>query len=205
MLNLVLSGVLLGTATVSPQAESGDDAPNAAPPVSEDAPVVSAPVQPSDDLSIGPVEGEPEVESSVDDEAVGGCPEAPTDADAPEPRDEPEEVSGRGLMAAGWSLFGGSYLNMVIGGVVLAGGDQRRVGQRMMIPMVGPFIAAASVDPPLQKVMLSVAGVAQFAGVAKIIIGTVIYARWANKQPEEVSLLPMPMVAGGGAQLRYRF
>lgn len=128
-------------------------------------------------------------------------------------------------MIAGWSIFATGYLVSVAVGAAAVDGpgyetdpevlreiDQHlprrnRVayGQRMMVPVVGPFIAAPLTTSASASVATAAIGVAQAVGIVVGTIGTVQYAR-DRKAARRVQLGAGPMPGGGAqAQLRLRF
>ncbi len=187
---------------------ASDAEPKAALELRSPSPDPAPTAQPEDLSDPAVAETEPvpgDAPDSPDPTAANELPSAPSSA--PEDGDDPQaDRDGRTLMAAGLSLLGGSYFNMLTGGLTQLHTGSPAVGRRMFVPLVGPFFAAARVDRVSLQVMLSVAALAQLAGLTKVIIGGVRYARSVKEQPERaLSVMLAPTPTGGGATLRYRF
>jgi hypothetical protein len=92
----------------------------------------------------------------------------------------------KGMMIAGWGVFGGMYLfSMLVGGLMLSGGDSDPnttctncddVGPKLFIPIVGPFLAIPGADGTDGKVVVVILGIGQLAGISLAIAGTVRYS-----------------------------
>jgi hypothetical protein len=90
----------------------------------------------------------------------------------------------KGLMIAGWSVLGGGYLfSVVVGLLVLAKDDEPgttclncdEVGPKLMIPLVGPFMAIPDADGADGKSVAAILGVVQLTGLTLGIVGTALY------------------------------
>lgn len=118
---------------------------------------------------------------------------APPVAPAPHYPPPPRRVwRGKGLMIAGWSIFGATYLISTLVGTTAidqarcdrGGGfdegdlgcttdeSRRRYGRRMLVPVVGPFMAVATEYGDPEAVFL---GINQVAGLVMGIVGTIRY------------------------------
>lgn len=153
-------------------------------PVSEGAESVEpAPVEPA------PTEVAPATGTGVagNDAMVETVPVSPA---PPPPGYEQMDLPPRprkALMIAGWSSFGGVYLITALSGLLLLSGDATgpgeectncdEVGPRMLIPLVGPFMAIPDADGADGQVVCAILGVLQIAGLSIGITGTVIYAK----------------------------
>lgn len=77
--------------------------------------------------------------------------------------------------------------------------EQRRAyGRRMMIPIGGPFAAAAVAPSATEALLTSLAGVAQVATLSVGVAGAVIYGKARRRQPRERLVVSGAPVAGGG-------
>jgi hypothetical protein len=133
-------------------------------------------------------------------------------------------------MIVGWSVFGSFYLISTFVGTSAidqarcnGGGGfeednlecttdeaRQRYGRRMLIPVVGPFMAAATAAGDAQAIFL---GVNQVAGLVMGIVGT---ARYVSTGKSTVASLPIghgrtlsvdvqPTTGGGAARATLRF
>jgi hypothetical protein len=98
--------------------------------------------------------------------------------------EEPTEVyvypmpeRGLGLTIAGFGLFGVSYLLTVGAGTVTIDAGRPMIGRAMLIPAVGPFIAAARTDSAAAGFALGFTGVVQLSGLAMGIAGAVLLGK----------------------------
>lgn len=107
-----------------------------------------------------------------------------TNADFELMPEQPKQRPRKGLMIAGWSVLGGGYLfSLAVGLLVLAQDDDPgttclncdEVGPKMMIPLVGPFIALPDADGADGKAVSAILGVVQFTGLTLGIVGTALY------------------------------
>jgi hypothetical protein len=131
---------------------------------------------------------------------------APPAGDAPAPYPypppEPPRRRGKGMMIASWSIFGGAYLSTVVLGAALIDGDtttSRRMGTRLLVPLVGPFLAAPTADEALTTMGLVFIGLAQVTGFALGTAGTVLFVR---DRPAAARISPAGLHVGRGVHLR---
>jgi len=134
------------------------------------------------------------------------------------------------MMIVGWSVLGSFYLISTFVGTSAidqarcdrtGGFDEddlecttdeslRRYGRRMLIPVVGPFMAAATEDGDAAAIFL---GVNQVAGLVLGIIGTVRYVSTGRSsvaslpigRGRTLSLDVQPTIGGGAARASLRF
>ena len=93
----------------------------------------------------------------------------------------------------------GDFLDQPSGSGGFASEDQRRAyGRRMMIPVAGPFAAAAVAPSATEALLTSLAGVAQVAGLSLGVAGSVVFARARKRRPRETIAVSGAPVAGGG-------
>jgi hypothetical protein len=134
------------------------------------------------------------------------------------------------MMIAGYTVFGASYLTTALIGAaihdsngtvcddVVGGSGCRRPGLVLFVPVVGPLIGIR--DLSTDSATGTLAGVlsflAQSAGLALGIAGTVLYVRDGKRQRAAqqqaglhigrgVYLRSAPRLGGGTLQLSYRF
>lgn len=99
------------------------------------------------------------------------------------------------MMIAGYSVFGISYLITAgFGALAIDTGDPE-IGRPLLIPVAGPFIAAARLDSATAGFALGFVGVMQLATLGMGIGGTVLFAK-ARRQ-SRVS------ANAGGLQVRF--
>jgi hypothetical protein len=210
-------------------AEPAPEAPDAvdAPGETDDAP------QPETDDPRAPsgpqeVPATPAAPETVDaSEAREDAPPAPQIAVTPTPAPSPvdraitkQRRAGLGMMIAGWSLFGIAYLTTAFRGVVAI--DQadgvfdedmddpftttpsKKYGQRLLIPIAGPFIAAPEAPTATQGFGTALAGTLQLTGVALGIAGTVLYVK-AKRRGRDLAFGAAPTPGGAAVQMRLRF
>lgn len=145
-----------------------------------------------------------------------------------QPYQEPQKPRrrGKGLMIAGWTMFGASYLSTVLVGAVLydasklcdsVGGDCRRTGAGLFVPVVGPLIEVgrAESNTATGTIFAVFATLVQAAGLSMGIAGTVLFvrdgkARQAQQQVglhlgRGVRLRAVPRLDGATLNLSYRF
>ena len=127
----------------------------------------------------------------------------------------------KGLMIAGWGVFGGVYLVTALAGLMLLDGEATDsgeectncddVGPRMLIPLVGPFMAIPDADGADGRAVCAVLGVLQIAGLTMGIVGTLIYAKKKRAYREALSNSAVPRFdlaydgRAGGAFLSWAF
>ncbi|MFH2008491.1 MAG: hypothetical protein ABI333_18030 [bacterium] len=89
----------------------------------------------------------------------------------------------KGLMIAGWIMFGVSYIVAIVTGAAmldlneggLCGVDCKNIGGSLLIPVAGPFIAMGWSGSHSGRIMLALWGAVELAGVLMGVIGTVKY------------------------------
>lgn len=128
----------------------------------------------------------------------------------------------RAAMITGWSMFGSAYLVSVVVGAAAADAGyyaeqpdidpeierelsyhlpaERRVayGKRMMVPVVGPFMASSLTTTASASVATAALGVVQTVGLVVGTIGTIQYAR-DRRAARAYRLSAGPLPGGGGA------
>jgi hypothetical protein len=119
----------------------------------------------------------------------------PTPAPAPMPVPvQPKPPNrGLGLTIAGFSMFGLTYLiSAGVATVVIDEGDPE-VGRPMLIPAVGPFVAASRTGSASAGFALGIDGVVQIAGLAMGIAGAVLLGK-SRAQAKRVAVSPGGLV-----------
>jgi len=114
------------------------------------------------------------------------------------------------MTAAGFAIFGVSYAISSLTGAIIADtrDDERleRYGRRMIIPVVGPWLAIGHTDSATGAWFTGLAGVAQTAGVVIGTIGAVHLAqRRRLKTQHQVMVTGSPLLGGGQLGLAGRF
>ncbi|MFY0541715.1 hypothetical protein [Nannocystis pusilla] len=149
---------------------------------------------------------------------------APPPAPAPAPRRPiPPPKRGLGLMIAGFSMFGTTYLLTAWAGAMSHDGhggcnrtkhDCREMGKALMVPFVGPMLAAQSSDSARETFGLFLVSGIQIATFVMGVVGAVRYSRYKNWERNlagipvgktGLAVAPMPRFDGGGLGLNYRF
>ncbi len=120
------------------------------------------------------------------------------------------------MLGAGFGVFGLSYLGSAFYGAQVADGSsdvfdpelgpfagqddgrRRAYGYRMMIPVAGPFAAAAVAPSATTALLSSLAGVAQVAGLSMGIAGAVIWGKERKRRKMEQVALSGSVLQGGG-------
>ncbi len=129
----------------------------------------------------------------------------------------------KGLMIAGWTMFGASYLFTALTGAIMADlcastSPCKRVGYYMLIPAVGPFIAMGPADSATGTIFLGLTGLVQTAGLVMGIVGTAQFAADGRRQQQVLNADgfrlsknlrfnagPAGRFGGAMLDLRYRF
>lgn len=152
----------------------------------------------------------------------------PAPAPAPAPAYVAPEPRGRrkGLMIAGWTLFGASYLATAFVAAIVSDSCRalddagcRNTARMAMIPAIGPFLAIPHMqtDYVTPKALMAFPGLIQTAGLIMGIAGTVQFIR-DGRQPRYVGVdglklgpklrlgaAPTRFYDGGTVTLGYRF
>lgn len=102
------------------------------------------------------------------------------------------------MMITGISMLGASYGTAALVGLVLlddcgSGGDCRTVGGQLLVPVLGPFMAAATVDE-VSTVFIAW-GLIQAVG-AGLMIGGIIKYKNSKRQAEEDGYLVLDLPRG---------
>jgi hypothetical protein len=133
------------------------------------------------------------------------------------PPPPPRRTRGKGMMIAGWSIFGGTWITSIAIGAAFLDTDTPSgyyYGRRLMIPVLGPFLAAGGDDSASGTMAYAFLGLAQTAGLALGIAGTVLFARDRKSQRVTASGLHLgrgvylrssPRWGGGTLSLGMRF
>jgi hypothetical protein len=202
--------------TSSGAGESVDPVPD---PRAPDAPEVTPPVEPAP----APAAAEPAMDSSPE----ASTPPAPrvekparrgrAPVDPYERALRKQRRAGLGMTIGGFALFGTTYLASAYAGVSAidegrgvdgdGSRDDREVayGQRLLIPVVGPFVAAAAAPSATEGLATVLAGVAQTASLAVGIAGSVIYVRAKRKSMERLAVTVTPRIGGASLGISGRF
>lgn len=124
-----------------------------------------------------------------DPNAAAPAPEGPP---APVAAPPPQPIKRRkGLMIAGWSMFGGSYLfTALIAGIVydtcnaVEAPRCKTAAGYSLIPVVGPFLTIPNLntDAITPKIFMAIPGLVQLAGLTMGIVGTVQFVNDGKRQ-----------------------
>lgn len=146
----------------------------------------------------------------------------------PQPYQPPPRRRGKGMMIAGWTIFGASYLSTALVGAFIydankglcddvVGGDgcRRNPGLVLFVPVVGPLIGIGEFGGSATGTIAGIFSfLAQGTGLGLGIAGTVLFVRDGKRMKQQqaglhlgrgVFLRPAPRLDGGGLQLNYRF
>lgn len=154
-------------------------------------------------------------------------PYGPRPAPAPAPPPHPRGGTGKGMLIAGWSVFGAIYGLTALSGVVLydTGGigenvvDARRAGSMLLIPVAGPLAAMPQYTTLTARFVLFLSFAGQATGLALGIAGAVKYSRYRKSLHQQainadgirltknlrLNAGPTMFLDGGTAHLKYRF
>lgn len=202
-----------GTHEVIVEAVPVPEAPPAPPePVVTEAVVVTTPtVQPYSD---------PSLRGPTTTTVIVAPPPAPPAAPR---RPIPPPKRGLGLMIAGFSMFGTTYLLTAWAGAMSHDGhggcnrtrhDCREMGKALMVPFVGPMLASQSSDSARETFGLFLVSGIQIATFVMGVVGAVRYSRYKHWErnlagipvgKSGLAVAPMPRFDGGGLGLNYRF
>ncbi len=136
------------------------------------------------------------------------------------PSPPPKNKVGNGYIAGGASLFAVAYLyTSVLGAIAIDKGrkghtdpttgqsvhDDERIafGRRLMVPVVGPFMAIGHTDSALRKWGSAMSGLAQVGGVAMLVTGVVLKRRAARER--RFGITASASGNGGGILVHGRF
>lgn len=124
----------------------------------------------------------------------------------------------KGLMIAGWTIFGSSYLPTAFTGAQIydwcsnnrtgaARKECRELGQLLMIPGAGPFMAIEQADTATEGYALALTGAVQSASLLMALIGTSQFIR-DGRRNRRISAQGVRVAKGlriGAGSLNYRF
>ena len=136
-------------------------------------------------------EAAPAPQPYADPSATGVAPGPQPGVAAPPPMPRKRR---KGLMIAGWSMFGGSYLfTALVAGIVHDSCDLadrpncRRAAGFALVPLVGPFLTIPYLNTTaiMPKVFMALPGLVQIAGLAMGIAGTIQFVS-DGKEPRYV-------------------
>jgi hypothetical protein len=113
----------------------------------------------------------------------------------PLPPRGPNPNRGLGLMIAGFSVFGFSYLLTAVGGAVSIDSGSPEIGQPLFIPIAGPFIAGSRQSSATLGLGLGFVGVIQLAGLGMGVGGAAVFGSARRKARLSAS--------AGGLQLEF--
>jgi hypothetical protein len=148
---------------------------------------------------------------------------APPSAPAPLRRPPPPPRRGLGLMIAGFSMFGTTYLLTAWAGAMMYDGyggcnrsehTCREIGKSLMVPFIGPMLATQGSDSARETFGLMLVSGLQIATFAMGLVGAVRWSRYKRWErnfagiplgKSGVAVAPMPRFDGGGLGLNYRF
>lgn len=143
----------------------------------EDDPALTGEAEPASEGSPYGAEPQPYGDPGAVGQPEGPAAEAPVYAPPP-----PRRSRRKGLMIAGWSMFGGSYLfTALVAGIVhdtcnLGNAPNcKRAAGLSLIPLVGPFMSIPylKTEAIIPKVFISIPALVQIAGLTMAIVGTV--------------------------------
>ncbi|MDC0669084.1 hypothetical protein [Nannocystis radixulma] len=118
----------------------------------------------------------------ADPSATATPPEGPAAGTVYAPPPSPPRSRRKGLMIAGWTMFGASYLfTALIAGIVhdtcsiASAPNCRRAAGYSLIPLIGPFLTIPYLrtDAITPKVFMALPALVQIAGLAMGIAGTI--------------------------------
>lgn len=221
--------LISGTAQASPYATAAATARIAAPGYAtpgEPAPAPATPApQPYEAQPVAAPQpyGEPAPQPYAQPVAQ---PYGPPPGPAPyQPPPEPQRRRGKGMMITGFVMFGATYLTTAFVGAAaldtsrdnyLGAADERarRVGVGLVIPVIGPLIAAPQIETATGTMAAIFSFIAQAGGLTLGIAGAVRYSRDGRRMQaaqaglhlgKGVRLGAAPRLGGGSLNLSYRF
>jgi hypothetical protein len=148
---------------------------------------------------------------------------APPVAPAPPRRPPPPPKRGLGLMIAGFSMFGTTYLLTAWAGAMSHDGhggcnrtkyECREMGKALMVPFLGPIMAAQDTNSARETLGLFLVSGIQIATFVMGVVGAARYSRFKRWErniaglplgKSGLAVAPMPRFDGGGLGLNYRF
>jgi len=124
----------------------------------------------------------------------------------------------KGLMIAGWTIFGASYLPTAFTGTQIydwcsnnkSGAERkdcRETGQLLMIPVAGPLMAIDKADNATESYGLALTGAVQGAGLLMGVIGTAQFIR-DGRRNDRINTQGVRVAKGlriGAGSVNYRF
>jgi len=102
---------------------------------------------------------------------------------------------GLGLTISGFSVFSVSYLIAAVSGTTLIDAGSKDIGVPLLIPAVGPFIAASRLSSATAGFGLAFGGIIQLAGLGMGVGGAVMLGN--SRRQARLSGAP------GGLQLQF--
>jgi hypothetical protein len=111
----------------------------------------------------------------------------------PAPRHNPNR--GLGLTISGFSIFAVSYLITAASGTIALDAGSPEIGRPLLIPAVGPFIAASRLNSATGGFGLAFAGIIQVAGLGMGVGGAIMLGK--SRRGPQLSAAP------GGLQLKF--
>jgi hypothetical protein len=178
--------------------------PVAPAPAPEPAPVAVQPApqpQPAPAPQPAPQPGWEQPGTQPQPQPTWGQPQPPPPTYQPMPQPQPlpprgpNPNRGLGLIIAGFSVFGFSYLASAVGGAMTIDAGRPEIGRPLLIPVVGPFIAGGRQTSATLGLGLGLVGVIQLAGLGMGVGGSVMLGS-ARRQARLSA-------TGGGLQLEF--
>lgn len=138
--------------------------------------------------------------------ASAPSPVAPSPVAAATPSPQPPAKrtrSGHGLVIAGLSVLGTSYAIASLSGALGADSGSQQWGARMMLPVVGPFLAARHSRSYTGAWFTGLFGVAQVSGLIMTAVGVRRLRRYNRARHLSVAAAPTRHGAQLGASMRF--
>jgi hypothetical protein len=118
-----------------------------------------------------------------------------------------EHQTKKGLMIAGFSTLGGSYLFTALVGLTMLSGvttqpgqvctNCQSVGGKLLIPILGPWIALPEADGADGKAISAALGIAQGVGVVLTVVGISVYVHSKSDASARISSFGVVPTPGG--------